>query len=625
MLSNRPAFGLAPTLVAPRLTPAFSTRHVHVRSPRPRVASHPLTASCGPPSPNSHGSSENNSSNSCGGSEHFEGGSPPERVPLANLHELTERISDLLQIGSIENSKRSPAPIANDGRHDHLNASSHIVVVFGKRLIRDQVSVEYAKRIVTLVKQLASGALDPHIICFTGGRAPGGCVTEAAAGYAFFRSVCEEAGVDVDDYSYLLEEKSTSTLQNVHNVIAALRRRCNPEAITNCHFTLVSSDYHIIRMQEVHRLNVQESALFPLQLFSASWNFIFAAYPFCVSRVPATAFLGRAIVLANDLSIVVVNLNGVVSRRQFMAKDNVHRLQETFAKMRDMYRVINSRSYSGFRTDMRKHAETLELAIHRVREVHTTLLPLQEDGGTVSPDDMEMALRLLMSVVRDIRESMDPDRVLLVTDRIAVVEDMASFVSRESKRRPNKQDSSGFGFELHENDIENDIENRGASSSYGNSVNVPFADDKKFDVGYEDGMRRKACMISELAGHGGTRFAGNGKRIARDGPNVVVLDDMAAAPREPLKTTAVLDDINKVLPGPTGTPEVKRPRARRASTTASRNGGTLRAASTSRGAGNGAAGTRKRRTTGLTSKPKASGAGRPPAKRKTPAKRADAA
>lgn len=612
MSSVGPAFGLAPTIGASRHTFAFSARYLHSRTARPRIASQPLLSLPGPPSPiNSY--NEGNTGHSFG-SESNEG-TPSEQAPLANLHELTERIADLLQIGSIEKGKQSPVPAASDGRHGHLNASSHIVVVFGKRLIRDQVSVEYAKRIITLVKQLANGSLEPHIVCFTGGRAPNGQVSEAAAGYAFFRSVCEESGVNVDDYSYLLEEKSSNTVQNIQNIISNLRRRCNPEALTNCHFTLVSSDYHLIRLQEVHRLCVQESALFPLKLFSASWNFIFAAYPFCVSRDPATAFLGRAIVLANDLSTVIVNLSGAVNNRQFMAKENVHRLQETFAKLSDMYRVIDSRSYSGFRTDMRKHAETLELAIHRVREVHTTLLPLQKDGVTVSRADMELSLRLLMSVVRDIRESMDPDRVLLLGDRIAVVEDMAHFVSRENRRRSSKKreiDDVG-GAQGSDNNKQ-----WGNSNTTNNAIDVPYEEDEFFDAEFGDGRRRKTSMVSELASNSRKVFAGNGKRIARDGPNVVVLDDMAESSSEVLRS-AVLDDVSNAVAISNGVSETKQTRARRSSTAESPRGGALR------GARAGASGPRKRRTTSLSPKPKTNGSPRASAKRKAPAKRGEVA
>lgn len=501
----RPAFGLSPALARSHAQPKSSWASCSnlrlARPPPPRAVQTAPRATVTPPGPPGKA----------------DGG-------LTNLNELTERISDLLNTGSIQRGRATPSPSADDLRLAHLDASTHVVVVFGKRLIRDQVSVEYAKRVVTLVKQLATGALNPDIICFTGGVAPAGCVSEAAAGYAFFRSVCEESGVDVSAYDYMLEEKSATTAQNVKGVIAGLQQRLDPGAVARCHFTLVSSDYHLIRLQEVHRLSVNsdESALFPLQLFGATWSFLFAAYPFCVSRDAATAFLGRAVVLANDLGVVLVNVNAAVASRQFIAQENLARLRETFAKMRDMYRVIDSRAASGFRTDMRRHAETLELAIHRVREVATALSPLSVDGEAVPGDDLKLAQRLLMAAVRDIRESMDPDRVLLVADRVAVVEDMASYAAKARGKRAAGED-----------DPAKDARQTDPASKVAAHL-----------LPKQRRARRAApdYASSELAGHSGATFAGNGKRIAREGPNVVVLDEHAeeaAAAGEEAQTTAV--------------------------------------------------------------------------------------
>lgn len=359
-------------------------------------------------------------------------------------------------------------------------------------------------------------------------------MSEALAGYSYFRSIAEESGLNVDEYTYLLEEKSFNTVQNIHNVITTLKRRCEAYRLSNCHFTLISSDYHLIRLQEVHRLNSHDSALYPLTIFNASWSYIFAAYPFCVSREPSTAFLGRAIVLANDLSIVLVNLNCAVNYHRFMAKENLHRLQETFAKMRDMYRVIDGKNLSGFRTNMRNHAETLELAIHRVREVNTILLPLQEDGVNISGEDLGLAQRLLMTVVRDIRQSMDPDRVLVLTDRVAVANDLTAYLARH---RP----SDGS-----DDDDDNDDGDGGSGGGKKQQIDIMYAEPNAAgdsndtgSSGNEGGRKRKGGgnskktkFTSELAGHEGVRFAGNGKRIARDGPNIVVLDEMAHHPIE---------------------------------------------------------------------------------------------
>lgn len=410
----------------------------------------------------------------------------------------------------------------------YLSATTHVVIVFGKHLIRDQVTVEFAKRIVTLVKQIASGALDPTVICFTGGNGAreDGCISEAVAGYAFFRTVCEEANIDVDRFEIILEQRSRNTKENLRNVIEELRRRQGSDAVSACHFTLVSSDYHLIRIQEVHRLSPRQSVLFPLEVSASTWNCIFAAYPFCVSREPATAFLGRAVVLANDLGIVLVNLNGVIDDREFLSKENLHRLNETFAKMRDMYRIIDSRTSAagGFRTNMRKHAEALELAIQNIRQVHTLLNPLAEMGASVSRPNLELARELLISTISSMRSSMDPDRVLRVHDRLAIVEDMADYVAslKSTPQGPPTFSSNppalsnGSNFVANENAF-------GHSPEFGSPRPI-------------DSRKGSGRISSEVTWQGNTFFKGNGKKITRDGPNIVITDNNLTPRSSPSST-----------------------------------------------------------------------------------------
>lgn len=426
----------------------------------------------------------------------------------------------------------------------YLTATTHVAVVFGKHLIRDQVTVEYAKRVVTLVKQIASGALNPDVIVFTGGKGlrDDASISEAVAGYAFFRNVCEEAQIDLSNFEFILEEKSHNTKENLGNVIEELRRREGSDAVAACHFTLVSSDYHLIRIQEVHRLSPRQSVLFPLEVSAATWNCVFAAYPFCVSSHPATAFLGRAVVLANDLGIVLVNLNGAIDDRQFMSKENLHRLTETFAKMREMYRVIDARTAAagGFRTDMRKHAETLELAIHDIREVHTLLNPLKETGASIPHAHLELARELMRETIVKMRSSMDPDRVLRVNDRMAIIDDMTNFVA-EQRLKPRAGSTSGssprgygYGYGYDDGLDEPDGLGDGVKAE-GEVEPSPFEADDVSPRKRASSRRGRVLMSSEVTWRGGAIFKGNGKKITRDGPNLVITDSGMSMPSQPAK------------------------------------------------------------------------------------------
>lgn len=503
---HRPFLAPFPVVSSHRPTQTYRRKTiVHKQSPQSRNNSSVHRDSPSPDPPSSPHNSNNRS--------------------LANLHELTERIADLLQVGSIhKNHTHCP----KDAPLGYLSANTHVAVIFGKHLIRDQVTVEYAKRIVTFIKQIASKSLNPDVICFAGGKGlrDQSSISEAAAGYSFFRAICEEVNLDVSRFGFMLEEQSHNTKENLRNVIDELRSRSGSAAISACHFTLVSSDYHLIRIQEIHRLSPRQSILFPLEVSSATWNCVFAAYPFCVSRDAATAFLGRAVVLANDLGIILVNLNGAIDDREFVSRENLHRLNETFAKMREMYRLIDARAVGegGFQSDMRTHAETLELAIHDVREVQTLLNPLLNDiGSSIPRADLEVARRLLASTICNMRSSMDPDRVLRVHDRLAIIDDMTQFMHQE--RGPV---SSALPLSVGSNGGYSSRMSKHGVGRAGTELTSPEFDESDVIDGEARQRRvRRRALLDEVKWQGGVNFEGNGKKIARDGPNLVITDSSA--------------------------------------------------------------------------------------------------
>ncbi|GAB0493886.1 hypothetical protein MMPV_005173 [Pyropia vietnamensis] len=346
---------------------------------------------------------------------------------LASLSDLTAALSGLLHV---EHLRAAPAAV-KDAPLGHLGAATHVAVVFGKRLRNGRVSVEYAKRLATLAKALACGTLSPDVLCFTGAARPepgmpsppptvvsvpdkgsGGVVplSEAAAGYVYFRGLCEELGVDMSGYDVILDESSsaaiTCTRDNLSGVLAEMARRHGHGASSRCHLTLVSSDYHLIRLQDEHRLSPSASALSPLEVSGASWTYLFAAYPFCVSRDATTAALGRITVLASDLSVVLSNLDAVLSHRRFMAPENVHRLSDTLLRLRELSHATMAIGRRG------RRAETLDAVVMSLRSVQNYLAPLRTPGVSPSRRDMSDARDLLAEAIGRLRSELDPDMSL---------------------------------------------------------------------------------------------------------------------------------------------------------------------------------------------------------------------
>lgn len=231
--------------------------------------------------------------------------------------------------------------------------------------------------------------------------------------------------MDMSTYDVILDESSsaavTSTRDNLSGVLAEMARRHGHEASSRCHLTLVSSDYHLIRLQDEHRLSPSASALSPLEVSGATWTYLFAAYPFCVSRDATTAALGRITVLASDLSVVLSNLDAVLMHRRFMAPENVHRLSDTLLRLRELSHATMAIGRRG------RRAETLDAVVMSLRSVQNYLAPLRTPGASPSRRHLHDARELLAEAIGRLRSELDPDMSLdAVTARQMLAEARAA-------------------------------------------------------------------------------------------------------------------------------------------------------------------------------------------------------
>ncbi len=347
---------------------------------------------------------------------------------------------------------------------DHqLNSTStfHVAIVFGKPLIQDQVSVEYATRIRALVKmmevendeeeeeEVVGGVVDdedermvampyrPRLICFTngdgsfgegGGRGGGGggvgqqhqqqqqqragstssrmnsILSVASAGYVYFRHLCAYRNIAIDEsYTKFWIENNSDILvvdpkgKENHNkdehtsmerIASVLRRhhvipwlsgmpfverlcqhygvkRTILERSVNVHFTLVSTEYHLCNLNDVHARSPRKSFLQPLvsmrglvgsgagssggindnkawvdhiahggdgggqssfggieNKVDTTWSFQYSTYPFLHGEEDAVVFLGRCFLLGEELTPLLLNMRGVVEKTEFFQRDN---------------------------------------------------------------------------------------------------------------------------------------------------------------------------------------------------------------------------------------------------------------------------------------------------------------
>ena len=325
-----------------------------------------------------------------------------------SLHEMADKLGYLLSLGELPN-------ISTQEYHKgHLKSTMHIAVVFCKPLIGEMITIEFGRRVSILLSQIKKDKLRPDVIAFVGGNDNKNRISGAKAGYIYFRRLSTEANLELSGFEFIIEQEITSFKDNLSNLILTLEKKYGKEGISKCHFTLISSDYHLIRIAEIFKLSRRQSILFPLIKISSTWTYLFATYPFCVSPDPTLAFLGRIRVLANDLAIVLVNLNGLIKFNDLIARENFSRLCETNQKLQKMLRIMPGNDNDLQITDGSIQLtvgqwEVLEHGLCAIHEVQRILTPLM-NGESIERRKIIYARDLFMEVVKNIRFIIDPDR-----------------------------------------------------------------------------------------------------------------------------------------------------------------------------------------------------------------------
>lgn len=134
-----------------------------------------------------------------------------------------------------------------------MNAN-HVVIVLGKRLFANQLTEEGRSRVEALVAALSEGALDKQcLIAFCGGVTQGQTRSEASAMLEHFTLLCQQQGVTVAPERILLEEQSTSTVENILQVSRVLIESGACQRGSQLNVTFVSNDYHLQRIFEIQQ------------------------------------------------------------------------------------------------------------------------------------------------------------------------------------------------------------------------------------------------------------------------------------------------------------------------------------------------------------------------------------
>ena len=359
---------------------------------------------------------------------------------------MKDSMSSLLSYnndGNDENDDENDDTITNSIQQSMMQ----VVVVFGKSLIGNEITVEYASRLQRLATIIADGHVRPHVICFCGGTSRGNHVSSADAGFVFFNHLIKTHGILLPPgTAFFLDRTSQNEGQALQNIAAHIKKEHLVEWLAtshdvvsersqaairkrvHVHFTLVSTDYHVCNLNDIHRRSPNQSLLRPLQhlkdddhgIIETSWCFRYATYPFKQTAVDTIAFMGRCYFLSEQLLPLLMNMRAVVEDKEFFQRENYIVLatirRGLVAQMEDLYKT-SPLLRSGLRqVNTLNSAETVDIilegALLSLGRCMDLVRPAGLHVGTVSKTDFSKALKSLEHCMAQIRAFCDPDQPL---------------------------------------------------------------------------------------------------------------------------------------------------------------------------------------------------------------------
>lgn len=398
----------------------------------------------------------------------------------------------------------------------YSDATRNVVIVFGKQLVRDQVTIEYASRIRALANMFKFEDFLPSLVCFCGGKGKGSQVSISDAGYVFFRHMCEAQDICLDDVEIFVDSSSENegdAIVSVTNRVVQMLPRwlevspkvedptvtnrygqpLPPRGLVNVHFTIVSTEYHLCNLHDIHVRSPSQSLLKPLEdlkeiskrpfylpdpnavfntqslseydasaisslqraVIKPSFSFQHATYPYIYSKDPATAYLGKCYILSQKLMPMRLNIKAVIDRKEFFQRDNFLALvslrRSLVAKVEELHKPSAELSkvlrLSSNNLTVRKVRGLDTLAVDVVMEGALLALsrcieivrPAGLHISSVKSSDWVKALALIEYCMTEIRSICDPDRPLKPSEWGKLVDDEPSVSGKITHMSPPKE------------------------------------------------------------------------------------------------------------------------------------------------------------------------------------------
>ncbi|WP_104402085.1 YdcF family protein [Vibrio penaeicida] len=165
-----------------------------------------------------------------------------------------------------------------------------LIVVLGKRLVNNQLTLESRSRVEGLIEFLQSlnNANKKIVLGFCGGVTHGNQSSEAEEMHKYFRSASLGVRLPVISET-LVENNSTSTVENMQMLSSILNESGVFKSNEDVQLVLVSNDYHLERIFEIQELIDEQGLLRELQKRCLVEG-ITLSVPYCISKHVAVRY-----------------------------------------------------------------------------------------------------------------------------------------------------------------------------------------------------------------------------------------------------------------------------------------------------------------------------------------------
>lgn len=279
-------------------------------------------------------------------------------------------------------------------RSRQAESISDVILVLGKRLQSNQLTLEGRSRVEALPDYLQQFLLTKTALIFCGGVTQGQSVSEAALMHEYYQQLRGQE--QPEPALTLLEDKSQTTVENIQNAARNIVDIATHQSEKSLKVHLVSNDYHLERIFQIQKLLNEQGLLGVLigtcQKAGIELNISDELSDHACTSYPYNNKAGEVFLSVDELTVYRVYLEGL-ARKAFTDVKGVRRQQP--------YRI--AKSAIAKLNDLVKEHEYLQKIKVLENLVETV-------DGQCGSDELMMAVGRFNKELTSLNRLVDPER-----------------------------------------------------------------------------------------------------------------------------------------------------------------------------------------------------------------------